>query len=136
MQFVSIGANNFYPARIESHDPLRVAILNDARPGALLNGFGAFWAATTLGGVAALAAMARHDRLASGREREIIAVVLVGLVANAAIFGGLSAPVDRYQGRLIWTVPVLAVCFWLERRRLAASARDAALPPAGGPTAR
>ncbi|MBA3583507.1 MAG: hypothetical protein H0W36_03080, partial [Gemmatimonadetes bacterium] len=103
VQFVSIGANNFYPARIESHDPLRVAILNDARPGALLNGFGAFWAATTLGGVAALAAMARHDRLASGREREIIAVVLVGLVANAAIFGGLSAPVDRYQGRLIWT---------------------------------
>jgi hypothetical protein len=43
-------------------------------------------------------------------------VVVVGLAANATIFGGLSAPVDRYQMRVIWIVPMIAALFWLARR--------------------
>jgi hypothetical protein len=43
-------------------------------------------------------------------------VAIAGLVANAAIFGGLSAPVDRYQARVIWIIPMLAALFWLVRR--------------------
>ena len=34
-------------------------------------------------------------------------IILAGLLVNAAIFGGLSYPVDRYQGRLAWLVPAL-----------------------------
>lgn len=117
LQFVSIDADDFYPAQFAWDDPVRIRILDDARPDALLEGFGLLWAVTALGGAAAIAAMAYRDGLAFGREREIIAVVLFGLVANAAIFGGLSAPADRYQGRLIWIVPLLAALFWLERRR-------------------
>ncbi len=61
-----------------------------------------------------------RDGLRTGRrEREMLGVALFGLLANAAIFGGLSAPVDRYQGRVVWILPVLAALFWLERRRAA-----------------
>jgi hypothetical protein len=57
------------------------------------------------------------DRLRTGdRERAILFVVVVGLAANATIFGGLSAPVDRYQMRVIWIVPMIAALFWLARR--------------------
>ena len=31
----------------------------------------------------------------------------LALAVNAAVFGGLSAPVDRYQGRLVWLIPAL-----------------------------
>lgn len=48
---------------------------------------------------------------------EIVAMVVIGLVANAAIFGGLSAPVDRYQSRVIWLLPVLFCLVTIERRR-------------------
>ena len=41
--------------------------------------------------------------------REAVWVVLFGLLANAGVFGGLSAPVDRYQSRIVWLLPVLLV---------------------------
>jgi hypothetical protein len=34
-------------------------------------------------------------------------MVLFALLVNAAVYGGLSAPVDRYQSRLAWLVPAL-----------------------------
>ncbi len=40
-------------------------------------------------------------------------LLLAALVVNAAIFGGLSAPVDRYQSRLVWLMPALLVVFSL-----------------------
>ena len=40
------------------------------------------------------------------------AFALIVLATNAAIFGGLSAPVDRYQGRLGWFVAVVAAYCW------------------------
>ena len=62
---------------------------------------------------------AARDRLGAGaREREMLLVAVAGLAINAAIFGGLSVPVDRYQGRVVWIIPVLAALFWLERRKV------------------
>lgn len=53
--------------------------------------------------------------LVSGRlspqHRAVATTALVGVLLNAAIFGGLSAPVDRYQSRVIWILPVLSVLF-------------------------
>ena len=61
---------------------------------------------------------AARDRLGAGaREREMLLVAVAGLAINAAIFGGLSVPVDRYQGRVVWIVPALAALFWLTRRK-------------------
>ena len=58
-----------------------------------------------------LAALGLVWRLAAGRlDPALVAptfVVLAGIAINAAIFGGLSYPVDRYQGRLAWLVPAL-----------------------------
>lgn len=57
--------------------------------------------------------------LVSGRltrsELEIVGVVVLGLLLNALIFGGLSAPVDRYQSRVAWLVPALAAIFMARR---------------------
>ena len=48
----------------------------------------------------------------SGRVRRehaaLLWISLAGLLINAAIFGGLSAPVERYQSRVIWILPMLA----------------------------
>jgi hypothetical protein len=37
------------------------------------------------------------------------------IVGNAFTLGALSGPSDRYQGRVIWLVPLLAGCFVLKR---------------------
>jgi hypothetical protein len=69
-----------------------------------------------------------RDRLRVGdQERSALFVAVVGLMANAAIFGGLSVPVDRYQMRVIWILPMLAALFCIARRRTAHDdrARDA-----------
>ncbi|EAQ01565.1 hypothetical protein OB2597_03973 [Pseudooceanicola batsensis HTCC2597] len=51
--------------------------------------------------------------LLSGRldrsQRGMIVALAAGYLGNAAIFGGLSAPVDRYQARIAWLVPLLAL---------------------------
>lgn len=49
------------------------------------------------------------------RQKAAIALVLLGLAANAAIFGGLSAPVARYQARVAWIAPLLAMAFVVVR---------------------
>jgi hypothetical protein len=72
----------------------------------------------TLLAIAVLLACFGRDRLtATPHERDLICVALAGLAANAAIFGGLSAPVDRYQARVIWILPLLALLFVLHRLR-------------------
>lgn len=43
------------------------------------------------------------------RQAGMVVALAAGLLANAAIFGGLSAPVERYQSRLAWLMPILAV---------------------------
>jgi uncharacterized membrane protein YtjA (UPF0391 family) len=67
----------------------------------------------------AILGFALRDRLsAMPDERALLFVVIIGLVANAFIFGGLSAPADRYQARVIWLVPLLALLYVLNRRTL------------------
>ena len=40
---------------------------------------------------------------------EFAGLVLVGVVLNAAVCGMLSGPEDRYQARVVWLVPLLAL---------------------------
>lgn len=47
----------------------------------------------------------------SRQHTKVLAVVIVGLLLNAGIFGGLSAPVERYQSRVIWLLPLLSALF-------------------------
>lgn len=80
------------------------------RAGPVLAAFDRIVPVGTWAGAAALAVLLLSGRL--GRdEREVLAMVVLGLVINAAIFGGLSAPVDRYQSRVIWLLPALAAIF-------------------------
>lgn len=69
------------------------------------------WAAA--GGLLLLLIMGRLTR----PELEILAVLTLGYLLNALIFGGLSAPVDRYQSRIAWLFPAFAVIV-LARLRL------------------
>jgi uncharacterized membrane protein YfcA len=83
---------------------------------------------TTILSVGGLLALLLRRRL--GRpELEALAILTAGLLANAAIFGGLSAPADRYQARLVWLLPLLLALVWLGRRR--AHDRGAAPWPRG-----
>jgi hypothetical protein len=119
-QFVSLGTRDFLSAEIERLSGVVNVSFNRQRLRGLLNAFDLMHGAAVAFAFVVIAIFAWGDRLRSGpREREVLAVVLFGLLANAAIFGGLSAPTDRYQSRVIWLVPVLAGLFWLERRRRA-----------------
>jgi hypothetical protein len=52
------------------------------------------------------------------RIRHFYATIFVGVLvaANAFILGALAGPFARFQGRVIWLVPLLASCFVLHRR--------------------
>jgi len=43
---------------------------------------------------------------------DLLAVILVGILSNAALTGILSAPQDRYQGRVIWLLPFFVVLYF------------------------
>jgi hypothetical protein len=72
--------------------------------------------------VAALYLLWTRGRPRQG-EAAVLAVAIVGLIANAAVTGILSAVADRYQARVIWVVPALAIGFYLARRPEAPAAR-------------
>lgn len=84
-------------------------------------GFGL--AAAVNGGVVllsilAIAGFALRDGLrVRADERALLLVLATGLLVNAFIFGGLSAPADRYQARVVWLVPLLALLFTLNRQK-------------------
>jgi hypothetical protein len=54
--------------------------------------------------------------------RGFAAAVLIALLANAAITGGLSGPHDRYQSRIVWLAPLVALLGAASPRVVAASA--------------
>lgn len=58
-------------------------------------------------------------------EVAAISVAMVGLLANAAVCGILSAVTDRYQGRVAWILPTLALIIWLRVRSEAGPAKAA-----------
>jgi hypothetical protein len=70
---------------------------------------------TALAGVAGCCAMlmASRHHPSSG----FAAAALLALLANAAITGGLSGPHDRYQSRLMWLPPLVAVVCLASLRR-------------------
>ena len=47
----------------------------------------------------------------------LLAFIVAALAINAAIFGGLSAPVDRYQSRIVWLLPALLALYFAAGRR-------------------
>jgi hypothetical protein len=49
-------------------------------------------------------------------EGTVLLLLAAGLVGNAAVTGILSGVAHRYQGRIIWVLPVVAIGFWLARR--------------------
>ena len=80
-------------------------------------------------GIVALCALPivrRRDPVALGAV-----AILLALLGNAAITGGLSAPHDRYQARLIWLVVFLPVMAGpaLLRQRLGGRASVAMAQP-------
>jgi hypothetical protein len=67
-------------------------------------------AALLAGGlVAALAAAVRAFRGGQARALALVLCVLGGAAANAFATGGLSKPHHRYQARVAWLIPVVAV---------------------------
>lgn len=68
---------------------------------------------TALGALLLLAALLRGGL--GRQDRDVVIVCVAGLLGNALIFGGLSAPVDRYQSRLAWLLPALGIILWLRR---------------------
>ena len=43
---------------------------------------------------------------------DLLAVILVGILSNAALTGMLSRPADRYGGRVIWLLPFFIVLYF------------------------
>lgn len=109
LQFFKVGTGQIMPAqlassgRLEGHDAPRAT--------KLLSVFDVVVAVGTAAGALVLAWLWASRRL-TREQRDVLLVVLAGLALNALVFGGLSAPVDRYQSRLIWLLPVLAVIFY------------------------
>jgi hypothetical protein len=77
--------------------------------------------ATAIAGIAGCCAvlfLTPRRHLATG----LAAAALVALLANAAITGGLSGPHDRYQSRIMWLPPVIAILAIASLRRATAPA--------------
>lgn len=85
-------------------------ISEDGAGFAMLRRFDRITPCATLLSALMLAALAVSGRL-SAQQGRILAALAVGILGNAFIFGGLSAPVDRYQSRLIWILPAILVIF-------------------------
>ncbi|MCH8615255.1 hypothetical protein LZ016_03935 [Sphingomonas sp. SM33] len=63
--------------------------------------------------LASIVALIAYRRRLTREEVAAICVVAVGLLANAAVCGILSAVTDRYQGRVAWVLPALACAILL-----------------------
>ncbi|MBW6526715.1 hypothetical protein KZ813_07690 [Sphingomonas sp. RHCKR7] len=84
-------------------------------------------APVTLLALAALLALgaARRDAMPAA-ARGYVAIVLAGILLNAAVCGAFSKPHDRYQSRVIWLVPLLATAALAGARRRASAPAAAA----------
>ncbi|MBY9064684.1 hypothetical protein K7957_17240 [Sphingomonas yunnanensis] len=75
-------------------------------------------APVTLLALAALLALGavRRDTMPAA-TRGYVAIVLAGILLNAAVCGAFSKPHDRYQSRVIWLLPLLATAVLAGSRR-------------------
>ena len=67
--------------------------------------------------------------------RGAVAFLAASLILYAFVCGGLSAPVPRYQGRLVWLIPFLAAVLLLPRRADRHGASDGGGARRGAPVA-
>ena len=51
-------------------------------------------------------------------------VIGFGILANALVCSALASPLDRFQARVIWLVPLLALGIWFKNQRLTADVSD------------
>ena len=47
-----------------------------------------------------------------------------GILANALVCSVLASPLDRFQARVIWLIPLLALGIWFMNQRRTADAVD------------
>ncbi len=125
-QIVAVGTDELYPPfdlDMERWPPFRFTEENRAEYAA----FDVFDIVVKIGTALgfALALWFAVRRSYTRPEGVALIVCLAGILGNALIFGGLSAPVDRYQSRLIWIVPALALVTWMRQAR---TASDTATP--------
>jgi hypothetical protein len=91
---------------------------SDQARGALRDTLGSFGAQHGPALILALAALGVALRWRGGGLRAwIVVAVLAGVVANAVATGGLSGVFPRYQARVAWLLPVLAMILLLPVRR-------------------
>lgn len=76
--------------------------------------------------IVTLAGWSWHQR--RHRLMPVLLFVFSGLVLNAILCGALSGPHDRYQARVIWLVPLMALAVSLGRSPALSRARDAPRP--------
>lgn len=111
-QFYRIGISQLYTkARIG--DGYEIIPVPEGTGFALNRAFDLIVPWATLFSLIAFAGAAARFGL-SARWVDMLLVLGTGLVCNAMIFGGLSAPIDRYQGRMVWLIPVLLVLYLAE----------------------
>lgn len=80
-----------------------------------------WWAISAMLGRNWSVAMQEED----GRPFLVFAVILIGgVIANAAVTGILSTPHERYQARVIWLIPLLAMIVFLRRSPRTPSATE------------
>ncbi|WP_375263240.1 hypothetical protein [Palleronia sp.] len=116
LQTVRVGVDDLSPAASITGGPEELSPMARSRARTVLNAADAVLPWTALLGLAVLAGLAYYRRL--DRHLTLVTlVVLAGLLVNAAIFGGLSAPVDRYQSRIAWLLPMLAAVALATRSR-------------------
>lgn len=129
-QLVSFNLNNFnysvdHSSNLRSKYPPNVAD-QIARTRAAHGTMPTMWTLTATIAVTALSLIAlvywglqtlgsRHRRAST--EAQFVMLVVLSVLANAAVCGGLSGPHARYQMRLVWLLPVVAVAFVRPSRR-------------------
>lgn len=111
LQTVKIGTDNMWPANpaggVLSPTSLGPPDIDRAKPTTIVLFDWIVPIATLMAAIACIVAIA-SGRIDRSWTRALF-LLIAALVINAFIFGGLSAPVDRYQGRFAWLIPALLV---------------------------
>lgn len=81
--------------------------------------------AAYLAGFAGLGALALTKRALPRASLEITIFIVAGVIINAAVSGVIAGVFDRYQGRVAWLIPFVALLLWLQWRSATTSARPA-----------
>lgn len=124
-QFATVGLDDHFSAHLKVTRWGDSVLAPDPDPRIIepiRNNFDWLLKASLIASMIALALFSLFGRL-TAREAEVIAVVFAGLALNAAIFGGLAIPSDRFQGRVAWVLPAVLCLLVLDRRAAAARRR-------------